>query len=40
MVTVRIPSREKVFLRVKMTIAKWIINTGEQQDLLYPAAKI
>jgi hypothetical protein len=39
MVTVRIRSRQNFFLRVKMTTAKWTINTGDQQDLLYPAAR-
>jgi len=40
-VTVQIHSRKKAFKGVKMTTAKWTINTGEQQqhDLRYPAAR-
>jgi hypothetical protein len=29
----------KAFKAVKMTTAKWTINTGEQQDLCYPVAR-
>jgi hypothetical protein len=39
-VTVQIHSRKKKpFQGVKMTTAKWTINTGEQQDLPYPPAR-
>jgi hypothetical protein len=40
-VSVQIHNAEKKALKgVKMTTAKWTINTGAQQDLRYPAAKI
>jgi hypothetical protein len=38
-ISVQIHSRKKVLEGVKMTTAKWTINTGEQQDLHYPAAR-
>jgi hypothetical protein len=38
-VTIQIHSREKAFKGVKMITAKWTINTREQQDLRYPAAR-
>jgi hypothetical protein len=39
-VTVQIHSRKKLLIGVKMTTAKWTINTGEQQDLHYLAARL
>jgi hypothetical protein len=38
-VDVQMHSRKKAFQGVKMTTAKWTINTWEQQDLHYPAAR-
>jgi hypothetical protein len=32
--------KKKLWKGLKMTTAKWTINTGAQQDLRYPAAKI
>jgi len=39
-VTVQVHSIKKLFKGVKMTTAKWTINTREQQDLRYPAARL
>jgi hypothetical protein len=30
---------KKAFKGVEMTTAKWTMNTGEQQDMLYPGAR-
>jgi hypothetical protein len=38
-VSVQIHSRKKILKGVKMTTAKWTINTGVQQDLRYHVAR-
>jgi len=38
-VSVQIHSRKKILKGVKMTTAKWTINTGVQQDLGYHVAR-